>query len=449
MSWPPDEDAARLQNYEVNRMIMDDQHDAVFGDRPERSRYTNYIAANISKKIVLTNNDLLFGEPIVLSFPELEGGIDGGAMGDDVYQVSLVDGKAHLSPVQAKTWFPVRDKGNVREVLAHKLCWNFELNLNGKKREFLKVMIHLKGEIQYQLWEIEGGKLKRQFGPGQDEWMRFMTKTENRVAVQLPESEPTGVDDFLVVHIPNYRSARQFFGESEFESIKDLQAALNIRLSQKDHVLTHHAEPKIEGPPGTVLDESNEYDSDVVAYELPEEHQGVIKYITWDGQLEAVEASIDRYIDAILLLTETSKDLLGRTAGGSDASGRALKWAARSTLAKVNRRRKNYDVGIRKILELAQLIEGVKEPVIPTLIWPDGLPQDDLETHQVQDARLTNGTQTRKGYIIVMDQVDEETAEKKVAAVDEEERESTRGIADNRPQPPLTIPTPEELVSGL
>ena len=464
MTWPPDEDQARLDSYTRCSMIMDGDHLNVFSDRAELNRYGVYIPANISKKIVYATSDLLFGEPVALEYPEeanqagidfcdelwkeqklqqlyYEGSVDGGSLGDDVYQVRKEENQALIESVQAKNWFPVRDPDNVRKVLQHRLAITHEVRINGKLREFVKMMIHEKGRIINQLWEVEGGKLKTPYGPGTDPWNTFMGV--------LPEVEETGVEDFLIVHIPSWRAARQFFGEKELEGIKELQSELNSRLSQGSHVLTNHAEPIIKGPPNTILDENNEYDASLRAFEISEdsEHEK-IEYVTYDGKLSDGEAFIERIIDLMLLLTETSKDLLGIGKGGVEASGRALKFAARSTLAKVNRRRQNYNVGIPQCLLLAQMLEGISDPVRPKLVWSDGLPQDDGELLEILDRRLANQTLSRKSFIMRMDDLGDDEADQALEAIDEDEATATQNIVASRPRPPLA-PVTQDLGEGL
>jgi hypothetical protein len=251
-------------------------------------------------------------------------------------------------------------------------------------------------------------------------------------------------NDFLVRHIPNYRTSRDFYGRSEFLGIHDLVSALNARLTQYDFVLTNHAEPKMQVPPG-VMDENGEVDRNELEFiEAQDTDQSVTKYIEYDASLADSKAIIDELTSKILMIAETDRAAIGLAEGGGPVSGRAMKLSMTRTLAKVARRRRMYDIAIPDLLEIAQRMMGITDPVRPTLLWPDGLPSDRAEEIEEMTQRILNGTISRRQAVERLDGVDEETAEERIAEIDEDEPEPPIPQG-NRPQITVAEPTLEEV----
>jgi hypothetical protein len=123
------------------------------------------------------------------------------------------------------------------------------------------------------------------------------------------------------------------------------------------------------------------------------------------------------------MFSETSPDAFGMGTGQSD-SGRALKLRLMRTIAKINRKRLYYDQAIKEVLYTAQLLakaNNIKvmgetlpaDPVVPEIEWADGLPQDSFEAAQEEQIRIASGNTTIVDSIMRLDDVDEDTAEKK------------------------------------
>jgi hypothetical protein len=140
-------------------------------------------------------------------------------------------------------------------------------------------------------------------------------------------------------------------------------------------------------------------------------------------------------------VSETAPQLLHSEAWGGDFSGRALRILLLRTLAKVNRKRLYYDTAVRKIIELAQRVEGVDDPVEVSLIWPDGLPQDTGEQLDIADRRIANRTLSRRQAVMRLDDKDEEEADAVLAEVDDEDNGDLERVAATMPRPAGTPPT--------
>jgi hypothetical protein len=434
--WPPDGHGARISNYLTNQSIFDGDHVNALNDHEDKDRYGVYIVCNVGGLMVKSIADLLFGEEFTLEYPEgaadkdieriaeimrrnefqtlcFENALDGMPSGDAVFTTRKEDNKAVIESAQVTTWVPDLDPDNIRNVRSHMFGWKRTVMDGKKKTDYLRQVIHEKGKITNKLWLMKGERLVRE--------VSLNVLYEN----PPPVTEPTGIDDdFLVVHVPNFRPAREYFGRGEYKGLEGLFSALNARISQEDFILTYHADPILELPVDQFdskvakTGRINKRDLDVI----PKSADGYgANYITYDGRLTDAKEFIDGLIDKILLISETARQLVGINDGGVAESGRALKYRLMRTLAKVGRKRRYYDSAIPKILELAQRLEGVSEPLTPKVVWPDGLPQDVQELIETETAKQDAGLTTRKRSIMVVDGLDETEAEARVEEIDAED----------------------------
>ena len=117
-----------------------------------------------------------------------------------------------IEDITPKIYFPVTDPFNTRaEPLQQVLAWVFK---KGDKR-YLRKEIHEPGIIRNEVYEMDGTTVKTQVNldilgiPG-----------------LLPE-EDTGIDDSLLVHIPNWKVGNRNFGISDYYDLDTLFFAIN------------------------------------------------------------------------------------------------------------------------------------------------------------------------------------------------------------------------------
>ena len=149
-------------------------------------------------------------------------------------------------------------------------------------------------------------------------------------------------------------------------------------------------------------------------------------YLTWDGRLEAAEKHIDRLIELLFYVSETSPAAFGLDKAAVTESGAALKKRLIRTLAKVNRKKIYADPAIKDVLEIAQKLDNEWSgasytPERPTIKWEDGLPNDPKEETEIVGMRVNDGTISRLEAIMVLDKCDKETAEKKLEQIQKEQ----------------------------
>ena len=463
VDWPPRDDKPRLDDYAKYYLIWSGEHQGALTTQ-NTEIYGEYIAVNIPKVIVTIPADLLFGEDLTLVYPEdaqegatelvdeiwtrnhmqallHENALDTGYCGDGVWSVgravkkdkglAVKKGLAVIKTHPADTWFPEAHADDVRNVLRHRLAWIKKMvNASGRFDEFLRIVIHDLGTVTHELWRLEKGKITGQ--ATEADWKYFYPDG-------APEQTQEGIEgEFLVVHVPNFRTSRDLFGWSEYKGVEPLFAAVNDRVTQVDGILSRHSDPILELPWQLWVNLTKSGKQEIDPHELKvvgksEDGHGAA-YLTWDGKLDDNMAFIEQLLQQIGVVSETAPQLIGRSEWGGDLSGKALKILLLRTLAKVSRRRRYYDTAIPKLLELAQRIEGVDDPVKVTVEWPDGLPADVLEQIEEVDRRLTNRTLDRKNAIKRLDGVDDEQADGAIEAIDEDDENDNAKLASALPQ---------------
>jgi hypothetical protein len=162
-------------------------------------------------------------------------------------------------------------------------------------------------------------------------------------------------------------------------------------------------------------------------------------YMTWDGKLEAAEAQIDRLVDFIFYISETSPAAFGMDKLGTSESGSALKKRLMRTLAKVNRKKMYADPAIKDVLEIAMMMDNEwagasYEVERPSVTWSDGLPNDPKEDAEVIGTRIQNKTMSQKKGIMILDNCNEETAEKELEQIQKEQDAALPSFARSNAQ---------------
>jgi hypothetical protein len=153
------------------------------------------------------------------------------------------------------------------------------------------------------------------------------------------------------------------------------------------------------------------------------------QYVTWNGQLQEAYSEIDRLIEMILVTAEIPAVALGKggDAGTSGASGLAIRFRLNSLLAKIKRKRKYYEKGLKKVFLIAQHLEAVVgvadyEITTPKLTFTDGLDKDELQEANLVAIRTGGAvTMSQKTAIMKLDGLTEEQADAEIKRIEEEQ----------------------------
>lgn len=387
-------DIRRIQQYERYEDIFDGEHKRVFANL-QLGKECTYIPINIPHLISAKSADLLFGESpsYSVSEPDTQEAIDTIILNNDLHTICheaavtcaykgdilfkvrfgkrfshSQDNEVIIEVVQPDMYFPKVDPDNINNIISKTLAWKREFD--GK--QYIRVERHFPGKIENELWLSD------------DDWtMKEQTKLQDFYPDLLDEVA-TGIDAFLVIHIPNIKSGNSFLGDSDFKGLEPLFDEYNNRFSRISEILDKHTNPKLAVPEGIIGTNGVVYQKDMDLIEIPSGGTAP-SYIVWDAQLTAAYSELDRILDAIFTVSEMSPSLFGKDSGGTAESGRALRYRLMNTLAKINRKRTYFDSGLKEVLWVSQLLD-VKCGLMtyPTLDvdiqWSDGIPDDTQET---------------------------------------------------------------------
>lgn len=450
--FPPSQaDVSRLHSYEVfEKMFLGEHFDAFRLKTPEgvQKDYAalRYVAVNFAGMLSKLSADMLFEEFPKIDVPDkgdhefleaiitanglrtqfYESALENSYRGDAVFRIRSKDEKMLIEDLNPTTYFPEYNEDNTREEpTAHVLAWNVKLAGKPESKGVFKEK-HYRGKIVNELWETDkAGKVIAQL------------PIESYMPDTLPEIE-TGIDDFLVVHIPNYRINSRFFGLSDYYDLMSLFFAINNRITKTDNILDKHGDPILVVPPG-ILDEEGKVRKEsfgVIEADTSEAGSGKPEYIVWDAKLESAFSEIDRLVEFMFLTSETSMAAFGLDKNGVAESGRALKFKLLRTIAKKHRKELYFDQGIKRLLFTAQKFakannlscEGVKmtgEAFMPTIEWQDGVINDAVEQLDIEERRLNAGLSRKADSIARLDGITVKEAEEKVVLIDEEKKAAT------------------------
>lgn len=409
-SFLAESDIYRMQQYSQYLDIFDGNHKRVFNDLA-LGEVKTYIPIDIARLISVKAADLLFGEPpkYTVSEPDTQAAVDTIILNNDLHSMcheaavtNSIKGdilfkvrygkrfsysKANeviIELVQPDIYFPTIDPDNVKNVISKTLAW--QRTVNGKF--YIRVERHWPGRIENELWLSDKDWTMKELVP---------------LDLLYPNLEPvveTGIDAFLVIHIPNLKSGNNHYGDSDYKGLEALFDEYNSRLSGISEILDKHTKPKLAVPEGIIGTNGIVYQRDLDMIEVPNGGTAP-SYITWDAQLTAAYSELDRVLDLILMVSEMSPSLFGKDNGGTEASGRALRYRLMNTLAKINRKRTYFDSGLKEVLWVAQLLDTMygtgTYPVLDVDIqWNDGIPDDDESSSDEAIKLFTAGLITKR-----------------------------------------------------
>jgi hypothetical protein len=457
--FPAKSQKGRIDTYShYERLFLGEHYDAFNISTPEfGTNYSllRYITANFAGLISKLSADMLFEEFPTITLgkkgdtdffdammlqnrlkPQIyESGLEQSYNGDVVFRIRAENNQLIIEDINPAFYFPEINEDNVRaEPTAHTLAWKIKLAGNnlttGRQRWAIFKERHMKGKIVNELWEIEeNGKIVGQLDI--DAWMTQADGTP------YPKEVETNVDDFLVVHIPNYRTNSRYFGISDYKDLTSLMFAVNNRITKVDNILDKHGDPILAVPAG-VLDETGAVKRQafgVIEVDSTEAGGGKPEYIVWDAKLESAFSEIDKLVDFLMMFSESSPTLFGLDKGGFAESGRALKFRLLRTLAKKHRKQLYYDVGLHDLFYTAQKfakknklqcgdVKMTKEPQMPIIKWQDGVINDALEQLEIEERRVEAGFSTKADAIASLDGLSEDEALKKAQEVQKEKQAS-------------------------
>lgn len=451
--FPTDADKARLDRYVMNDKLFMGQHFNAFSLRINDPKWTKeyyvlkYVTANFAGLISKVCADMLFSEPVQIDTDDgdqdfIDGLMEQNKLHTQFYESALANSRhgdavfkirsGKLNPgdetptviiedISPAIYFPNVNPFNVRQIpTSQELAWVLQRG-NSK---YLRKEVHEGSTITNELWLMDGQDVKSQ------------VNLSVLGDAAPPATEDTGIKQSLIVHVPNWRDGSTYFGYDDYQDLMSLFYAINNRMTKGENILDKHSDPILALPEGVLDEEGKVRKESFHMFEIPSDGVGTPvkpEYITWNASLDPAFKQIEKLVEFLYMFSETSPDAFGMGKGGQSDSGRALRYKMMRTIAKVARKKLYYDAAIKQVLFTAQafakansipLADGTKltkDPVVPEIIWSDGLPIDDREVIENEEIRLASGTQTVVDAIKNIENIDEDAAKDKYAAILAEE----------------------------
>jgi hypothetical protein len=441
--WPPKGEEKRLDKYHKNCLLFDAEHATVYEEdlrRIERviGNFDQVISyptiLNIQKLISLKVADLLVGETpkitagdagskeqlaidtIIKNSGEFglistlhEISIDTSRYGDGLLYIERTADGGEIGESQPVTWFPVVAEDNIKRIVNHVIASIQEKDEIDKKITYLKVRIHNKGSYEDRTYQLEGGHIV--------------------ALIESGKEYQTGLNDFAIVRVANVSTSDSIYGFDDYTDIDSIVAELIVRVGQIDRILDKHASPSMQGPIGALEEDPSTGEYKFVAgnYLQREADDPEIKYITWDGQLEAAFKQIEKLVNFLYTISEMGQAILGgeELKTGTATSGTALRLRMISPLAKVTRIRMHMDAAVKKAIRLVSKLGGKDiidlSDVDISITWRDGLPSDPKEEAEIINQR-TGGATTMsvKRVLTQYDGMSDDDAQTEVDLIAEE-----------------------------
>jgi len=249
--------------------------------------------------------------------------------------------------------------------------------------------------------------------------------SDTKIVEITPITEETipGLDFLPVAIWRNVGIMGAEFGRSDYSGKEQLFAEIDNRIDQNNDVLQENAEPWKAVPPGILNQHGqlNRASMDAKMFEKAPGGQGdnAVDIITWDGSLDASFTQINEMEDLIFFTSRLSNAITGRGKGGTNDSGRSLKWQSISTIAMMNRKKRYAGDFLKTFVGQWSMLSAVndltKEDV--TIEWQDGLPIDETEETATTIAQVNAQLMSKETAVKRLQNLNDEEAKKELERI--------------------------------
>ena len=376
-SFPPAEEAERINEYQTNRRLYDGN---LVAEVPALRIDDETVADRINWFASISEfwQDLVSGEPPLISVKnpavnsivqslDWEGIlppmiIDYCRFGDAVVRVNQDDnGNYIIENIDPAVWYPILDSSQLDKPVGILLAWGYR---DGEASDQSLVsapegQISVLPQAGYQNNKLRVLEYNLQTGKYTE---RNFTLNNNVIG------EPVSSNDFdlnvlPIVHVGNGVTADRYYGQSMYKNIKDLVAAYNTRYTAMKNIMEAHSSPNLYGPEESVVRaDDGEFQVDVgnQFFPVPVASNIAPGYLTWDGKLDSNFEFLKQTEIKILTAVGISPSSFSSATQSSNATsaGALRRWNLRQ-VAKQNRMQSDLAEGIRGIINVIAANQGV------------------------------------------------------------------------------------------
>ena len=296
------------------------------------------------------------------------------------------------------------------------------LSQNGKDVEYKKVEKHHRGFVENEVWSYQSGSFGRKLDDVELEML----------GINAIDDFSEIWDDFLVFPTKNSTESDVYFGQSDYKNCKSIVEESMLTISQNSKIINRHANPKLAGSEQNlehdpVTNERRFPDSDF----LKVGSDGVKpEYITADLQADAIDKHVNTLLQFFYILTKTPPQAYGIDLSGT-MSGESLRKIFIAALAKVDDiKQVSFNSTIKNVVKCAMAFNLT--PVSNVQVaWGEPIPADYSEQVEVENSRVTAGTQSKLTTIMTLDKVSKEDAMVELARIEAEKEGKIPADEDN------------------
>lgn len=426
--FPPRAEEKRLDRYEKNEKLFEGKHKDVFGK--DFYRLSDYLkkrnidvntVINYPQLLTKKTADFVCGEP-----PEIETGTHTDELNDKLDEMnfssmlyeSMMDvsrfGNApvkvledRVSIIPPEHWFPIVDPYDQKNILQHVIAFVVEGEIY--------VEIHDIGRYEVRRYKAKEGAIKDHAQFGELLWQ---------------ETKATGADDCAVKVLANVSHSKSVYGIDDYAVISDILRQLMWRLYCMDIILDKHSMPSMTGPSNALTQDPVTGKRILVTgnyFTRERQEDAKPEYLTWDGNLSAVQWEIDWLTNQLYTLSEMGAAFLEGAGKGEANSGTALKLRMTSPVIKARRIAGINTQVMKQLVRLVAQANGMRVDIKDISIrWNDGLPDDRKEQAEILE-RATGGKpyMSQFGAVKQWGGYDDAAAQAEIDQIDGEESTAT------------------------
>ncbi len=334
-----------------------------------------------------------------------------------------------IEEIDPAIYFPVVKRGTARQIESVTLAWEEDRSApDDEKEDRWQVR-------EFHTLDGDGGSYRivrqersaKQGFLGRDNVFREVFTDKVTDVKFLP---------FIDMHAKRWRG--RFWGVSELDRSYSLFDEIDSSLSNIAEVLDYHGNPLLQVPASWIYGGTFSKGVNKAYGVRRPEDKDLARYITYDGQLDAALAELDKVLDFILLTAEIPLNYFGRGEAAATQSGTSMKLQLQNYVKKAGRWQAAERMRYRDLSTMALRLDGQTVEITKPGKVTDGspLPVDDEQEATIETALYTAGLSSRKTSITKLRRVDD--VDEEIAAIEDEEESKKPDLPP--PLPPGQIP---------
>jgi len=449
--WPPTRDEERLSVYSAYTALIENRPSDIFDDLRAREDQASKIMLAVALPELLCNvwADAVWSDPPTIELPSStlddrwaaidtandfseiggwESVFSTAAWGTSVLRLrrdeermKQFDSDVVIEEIDPAIYFPILKRGSARDVEAVVLAWEEDRSdPDSETADWWQVrQVHDVQNGQYTIDRME----RKRGGPfSRDDWRRVG-----------PPEQPDGVDflPFVDMHAKRWRG--RFWGVSELNRIVSIVDEIDNTLSNIAEILEYHGKPMLQVPASVIYGGTLLKGADRVMGLRRPEDKDIARYITYDGQIDAQLADLDRLLELALLTCEVPRTYFGMGDAMAAPSGTSLKLQLQNYLKKAGRWQRAESMRDRTLIPMALRLDGKAgatklSQIMPQITHGSALPADEEQEARIEQGLYGAGMSSLELSIRKLRRVPADEIDKEIAAIEKEKEASIAAL---------------------